>query len=194
MAAPAVQTVPVRSTSVPRVDAAAWVWRLRHAIVCGLLVAVALNSDAGKQVSDTKLDLVVNPMGLLERGLHLWDPSGSAGQLQDQAYGYLFPMGPFFALGHAAGVPAWVTQRLWWGLVLAVGYLGFVALTRRLALGSEWTRLIAGVGFALAPNVLANLGRSSVEVWPTTGSSRSPSMGSTPSFASRRTTCSAPTT
>ena len=166
MASPAAHRLPALSQSVPGVDAVAWVWRLRHTIVCALLVAVALNSDPGKQVSDTKLDLVVNPMGLLGRGLHLWDPLGSAGQLQDQAYGYLFPMGPFFALGHAAGMPAWVIQRLWWGLVLAVGYLGFVALTRRLSLGSEWTRLITGVGFALAPNVLANLGRSSVEVWP----------------------------
>ena len=166
MAASAVPTTPARSTSVSRTDAATWVWRLRHAIVCALLTAVALNSDPGLQVADTKLDLVVNPVALLERGLHLWDPTGAAGQLQDQAYGYLFPMGPFFALGHAVGMPGWVVQRLWWGLVLAVGYLGFVALTRRLNLGSEWTRLVTGVGFALAPNVLANLGRSSVEVWP----------------------------
>ena len=160
------QTVPVGSTSVPGVDAAAWVWRLRHGIVCALLVAVALNSDPGKLVADTKLDLVLNPGRLLARGLHLWDPTGSAGQLQDQAYGYLFPMGPFFALGSALGVPGWVTQRLWWGLVLAVGYLGFVALSRRLGLGSEWTRLVTGVGFTLAPHVLANLSRSSIEVWP----------------------------
>ncbi len=151
MAAPAVPSASLRSTSLPGVDAAAWVWRLRHGIVCALLTAVALNSDPGLQVADTKLDLVVNPVGLLERGLHLWDPTGAAGQLQDQAYGYLFPMGPFFALGHAVGIPGWVVQRFWWGLLLAVGYLGFVALTRRLALGSEWTRLVTGVGFALAP-------------------------------------------
>ncbi len=144
----------------------AWVWRLRHAIVCALLVAVSLNSDPGLQVADTKHDLVVDPFGLLTRGLHLWDPSGSAGQLQDQAYGYLFPMGPFFALGSVLGVPGWVTQRLWWGLVLSVGYVGFVVLARRLGLGSEWTRLVAGVAFAVWPHVLANLGRASVEVWP----------------------------
>ncbi|HET9021721.1 MAG TPA: alpha-(1-_3)-arabinofuranosyltransferase family protein [Ornithinibacter sp.] len=147
-------------------DSTAWVWRLRHLVVSAMFVAVALNTDPGKIVNDTKLDLVVQPIALLRRALHLWDPLGSAGQLQNQAYGYLFPMGPFFAGGEAVGLSPWVMQRLWWGLLLVTSYLGFVLLTRRLHAGTEWTRLVAGVGFALAPHVLTILGQSSVEAWP----------------------------
>ena len=146
--------------------AEAWMWRVRHAVVIGVLLAVALNTDPGKVVNDTKLDLTLRPLALLQRALHLWDPLGSAGQLQNQAYGYLFPMGPFFALGDAVGLPSWVVQRLWWALVLAVSYAGFVVLARRLRIGTEWTRLVAGVAFALAPHVLTVLGSASIEIWP----------------------------
>ena len=143
-----------------------WVWWTRHVVVVGLFLAFSLNTDPGKLVNDTKLDLALRPLALLGRAMHLWDPLGSAGQLQNQAYGYLFPMGPFFAAADGLGVPAWVTQRLWWTMVLAVAYVGFVLLAGRLGLGTPWTRLVAGVGFALAPHVITVLGRSSVEAWP----------------------------
>ncbi len=166
MSASTVDNAAPTTPAPARADATAWVWRVRHGVVALVFLAFALNTDPGKLVNDTKLDLVVRPMALLQRALHLWDPLGSAGQLQNQAYGYLFPMGPFFAVAHAIHVPGWVTQRMWWGLLLTVSYAGFVLLARRLRIGSEWTRLVAGVGFALAPHVLTVLGRTSVEAWP----------------------------
>ena len=47
--------------------------------------------------------------------------------LGGQYSGYLFPMGPFFALGALAGLP-WLVHRLWLGAVLALAAWGTVRL------------------------------------------------------------------
>lgn len=115
---------------------------------------------------DTKVDLAVNPMGWLTRALQLWNPVSNFGEVQNQAYGYAWPMGPFFAAGTALGAPAWVVQRLWWALLLCTAYAGIVALANRLVIGTPATRMIAGVAFALSPRILTELGTISVEAWP----------------------------
>src|SRR5262245_7878779 len=102
--------------------------RMRSVAVCALLTALAFAQDPGMTTVDTKVDLAVNPVSWLERALHLWNPVLTFGQVQNQAYGYLWPMGPFFAAGELAGLPAWVTQRLWWALLMCVAYTGVVAL------------------------------------------------------------------
>ena len=155
-----------RDDAGPGLEPMSFVWRVRHAVVCALLTAFALSQSAGSVVSDTKLDLVVDPLRFLARGLHLWDPLGASGQLQNQAYGYLFPMGPFFVAGRALDVPEWVVQRLWWALVLCTAYTGVVALARRLGVGSGPSQLLAGLAFALSPHVLTVLGPVSAEAWP----------------------------
>ena len=60
--------------------------------------AVAWSVPAGRISEDTKNDLYVAPWQLLSRAAHLWDPQVTWGVLQNQGYGYLFPMGPFFGL------------------------------------------------------------------------------------------------
>src|SRR5690606_27946009 len=93
-------------------------------------------------------------------------PSAAAGQLQNQAYGYLFPMGPFFWVGDLLGMPSWVVQRLWWAVVLLVAFHGANLLLGRLGIGSRFSRLVAALVFALAPRMLIGLGAVSSEIWP----------------------------
>ena len=72
--------------------------RPRLAAALLLVWAVAWSVPAGRISEDTKNDLYVAPWRFLARAAHLWDPQVTWGVLQNQGYGYLFPMGPFFGL------------------------------------------------------------------------------------------------
>jgi arabinofuranan 3-O-arabinosyltransferase len=142
------------------------VWRLRLAVTSAVLMAFAFLQRPGMITADTKLDLALDPEGFLGRALHLWDPSAAFGQVQNQSYGYLLPMGSFFIAGDLAGLPGWVVQRLWLGAVMVVAFLGVVRLSRLLGIGSPWVRLIAGLAYALSPRMMTTLGPISVEALP----------------------------
>lgn len=131
----------------------------------GLTFAV-FGQAAGNAAADTKLDLVVDPLRFLSRSLRLWDPIGNAGQLQNQAYGYLFPIGPFYALLHAIDVQAWEIQRAFESAVVCLAFLGTYRLARRLVTDSFWPALGAGLAYALAPRVLSELTSISAELMP----------------------------
>ncbi len=130
------------------------------------LLALSFLQRPGITTFDTKLDLAVNPLGFLRRSLDLWNPFATAGELQNQAYGYLFPMGPFFALGQVLGVPVWVSQRLWAGLLLCLAFYGVLRVARALGIGSEPTRYAAALAYAVAPRVLTEIGPLSAEMLP----------------------------
>ena len=157
---------PVRAPRAPGVPVPAVVRRLRQGAVCLLLVVTAFHQSPGLIGNDTKLDLTADPGRFLRRALDLWNPSAGFGQLQNQAYGYLFPMGPFHWLGLAVGLPPWVVQRLWMGTLLLAAYLGTVRLVRRLGLGGDVPQVLAGLGYALAPRVLTEIGGNSSEILP----------------------------
>jgi arabinofuranan 3-O-arabinosyltransferase len=139
---------------------------LRIVAACVVLVGVAFIQSPGLLIADTKFDLAVDPANFLARALHLWDAEGAFGQLQNQAYGYLWPMGPFFALGAALDLQGWVVQRLWMALVMVVAFVGTARLARALGARSDLACLAAGFAFALSPRMLSTLGPISVEAWP----------------------------
>ena len=142
------------------------VWRSRVVFMCIALSALCFHQSPGLTVPDTKLDLTANPGGFLLRALHLWDPHGAFGQLQNQAYGYLLPMGPFHWVLSSVGVPAWIIQRLWWSLILCVAFVGVWRLVRALGIGAPWAQFAVALLYAVSPRMLSEVSITSVEVWP----------------------------
>jgi arabinofuranan 3-O-arabinosyltransferase len=140
--------------------------RLRLLLITFCLALLVVAQSAGNTSTDTKVDLVVSPLRFLSRALRLWDPVGAAGQLQNQAYGYLFPMGPFFALTDAVGLPAWESQRVWEACLVIAAFLGTYLLSGRLGVQGFWPRVAAGLVYALAPRTLSELTSISSELLP----------------------------
>jgi len=138
-----------------------WLWL---AAAAALILTFA--QSPGKISPDTKLDLTANPLRFLARAFNLWNSELPFGQAQNQAYGYLFPHGAFFLAGDFLGLPGWVTQRLWWALLLTVGFWGLLRVAEALNIGSPTSRVIAAAGFALSPRVLTTLGAISSETLP----------------------------
>ena len=135
-------------------------------MVGAIALALTFAQSPGQVSPDTKLDLTANPLRFLARATNLWNSDLPFGQAQNQAYGYLFPHGTFFLIGHLLGLPGWMTQRLWWALLLTVGFWGLLRVAEALGIGSPTSRLIGAAAFALSPRVLTTLGSISSETLP----------------------------
>ncbi|MUL63390.1 hypothetical protein BOO86_02840 [Mycobacterium sp. CBMA 234] len=59
-----------------------------------------------------------------------------------------------------------MTQRLWWALLLVVGFWGVIRVAEALGIGSRSSRIVAALAFALSPRVLTTLGAISSETLP----------------------------
>jgi arabinofuranan 3-O-arabinosyltransferase len=130
------------------------------------VLIVFLLQAPGREVFDTKLDLIVNPVGLMSSLLHVWDGARYQGYLQDQYIGYAFPMGPFFAIGSLMSIPMWIVQRLWMSAVFTVAFWGMIRLLEELDIGSGPTRLFGALAFALYPTFTILIGSTSYEILP----------------------------
>jgi arabinofuranan 3-O-arabinosyltransferase len=135
-------------------------------VVAAAALILTFAQSPGQISPDTKLDLTANPLRFLARAFDLWNSELPFGQAQNQAYGYLFPHGAFFLAGDLIGLPGWVTQRLWWALLLVVGFWGLLRVAEALGIGSPTSRIIAAAAFALSPRVLTTLGAISSETLP----------------------------
>jgi arabinofuranan 3-O-arabinosyltransferase len=134
-----------------------------------LAFAVALLQRPGLVVAETKIDLHVAPGSFLRDVLSAWTPTGSLGHVFAGQYGgYLWPMGPFFALGDWLGVPEWVVGRLWIGLALALSAWGMVRLLDVLVGRPRGAgHLAGGLVYMLNPYVVTYVGRTSITLLAT---------------------------
>ena len=124
-----------------------------------------LATHRGKLGADTKAYLYLDPARLMARAAYLWDPSVGLGTVTHQNIGYLFPMGPYYWLCEAIGLPDWVAQRLWIGSIMFVAGLGVAALLRTL----RWTGSgiwIAAFAYGLSPYLLHYVYKHSVILLP----------------------------
>ncbi|WP_229479572.1 alpha-(1-_3)-arabinofuranosyltransferase [Mycolicibacterium mageritense] len=138
-----------------------WLW-----VVAAVSLVLTFAQSPGQISPDTKLDLTANPLRFLTRAFNLWNSDLPFGQAQNQAYGYLFPHGTFFLLGDVLGLPGWITQRLWWAILLTIGFWGVLRVAEVLGIGSTGSRVLGALAFALCPRVLTTLGAISSETLP----------------------------
>ncbi|MCZ4498239.1 MAG: hypothetical protein JWQ74_792 [Marmoricola sp.] len=142
-----------------------------HLVVLSALTLLTFAQRPGKTTFDTKFDLTADPGGFLGKTLHLWNPQLSFGELQNQAYGYLFPQGSFFWGGDLLGVPDWIVQRAWSALILLAAYDGTRRLIRawggRSGAAQAWVPVAGGLAYALSPRLLGLSGVLTAEILPT---------------------------
>ncbi len=132
--------------------------------VSAALVLAAALQRPGDLVEETKLDVTLDAATFLGRTWHLWEPVADMGHVQNQAVGYLFPMGPFFLVGQLLHVPLWLIQRGWMGLLLVMAFWGMTRLADEFGVGTPVARLVGGLAYALSPFFIARVGTTSAFV------------------------------
>ena len=142
--------------------------RFKHAAIpLGLSLAallLALIQRPGLAVSDTKINLQLDPLRFLSDVADVWSATGSTGHVQGGQYGgYLLPMGPFFAILRLVGLEPWLVQRLWLAALLAAAAWGMVSLVDHFYSPRRgWAHLTAGSFVLLNAFVVTFANRTSV--------------------------------
>lgn len=127
-----------------------------------------LFTKPGRVSADTKTYLFLNPGELLSEASSLWSSSVGAGTVTHQYIGYLWPMGPYFWLMDAIGLPDWFAQRLWWGSLIFLASYGAYRLARAVHIGPNFA-LLAALLYGLSPYSLHYLARLSGILLPWVG-------------------------
>jgi arabinofuranan 3-O-arabinosyltransferase len=134
-------------------------------VLLGLVAyGLAFAQRPGLATADTKINLHVDPGRFFSDVASMWTSTGQLGGVQTgQQAGYLFPMGPFFALGHALGLGDWVVQRLWLGTLLALAAWGVMRLlTVLLERSSVAAPVVGALVMMLNPFVVTYVNRTTV--------------------------------
>jgi len=160
------QLEPTAEHAVEPAPAASRGWRrVGYAALAALAYVPILLTSPGRVVADTKSYLYLDPGRLLKQAPSMWDPNIGLGTVTHQTIGYAFPMGPYYWLMHMAGVPAWVSQRLWLGTILLFAGLGVLFLLRTLHVRGPGVP-VAALLFMLTPYSLDFASRISVLLLP----------------------------
>ncbi len=142
------------------------VWLLQLFGICVALTVLVFRQAPSQVTTDTKLDLIIDPWYFLSRAATFWDPITNSGSLQNQAYGYLFPMGPAFGIMDSLGVPPWIAQRAWESALVCLAFLGMQRLAAELGMRSRLAQVAVGLTYALAPRTMSELTTISSELLP----------------------------
>lgn len=125
-----------------------------------------LLTHRGKLGADTKAYLYLDPTKLLKRAAYLWDPNIGLGTVTHQNIGYLFPMGPYYWLAQAVGLPDWIAQRLWLGSIMFFAGWGTRYLLRKVLRWEGRGASVAMFAYALSPYLLHYIYKHSVILLP----------------------------
>jgi len=108
----------------------------------------------GMVVADTKSYLYLDPTRFLARAASLWDSKIGLGTLSHQTIGYLFPMGPWYwVTQRVLGIPTWISQRLWLGIIIFAAGTGAWRLSREFGVRRRGAA-ISMLAYAFSPYVL----------------------------------------
>lgn len=111
----------------------------------------------------------MNPLLFLERAGSVYSGTTDLGHVQGGQYvGYLFPMGPWYGLMHLIGMPTWVAQRLWLGMLLFAGAWGMIRLLDAM-LGDKRgvAHAVAAILYAFNPYTVTFASRATVTLLAT---------------------------
>jgi len=120
-----------------------------------VITVVVLLQDNGRIVPETKLDVVLDPWTMASRSLSAWDPSAGFGRVQNQAIGYLFPMGMWNMIGDAVSSPPWLTQRLWLAGIVVISMWGAHRVATAAGISTAGGRISSALVYALAPATIS---------------------------------------
>jgi arabinofuranan 3-O-arabinosyltransferase len=117
----------------------------------GLLVlasAATLTDGWGRYVGDNRFEQYWAPARRIARSFTTWDGTRGLGRVREDFWpGATAPIAALRALG----LPPWLAEHLWHGVLIAAAGLGVVVLLRALRPRVGWEHLFAGLLYSFGP-------------------------------------------
>jgi hypothetical protein len=162
-------------TATLRARAASRASLLAHVVLAAVCYVPLLLTAGGRVAADTRQAVYLDPGRFLSDALSMWDPSRDLGTVTHQNIVLVWPMGVYYWLAHALGVPIWLAQRVWLGSILFLAGAGVLYLARTIHWGTDGRRalitagpIVAAFVYAMSPYVLQYATRTSVLLLPWT--------------------------